>query len=618
MYHANIERNPACFLTARTDLAGGKFDHHWTKSRRLKIQGSVNKAPKIYKALAGISSAECITIDVDALDLLARPYLEAKRVPAGCGFKTYTSFYTWWSNLRSFFDVVSGRRASIAALMALQDDWADLIAQLTGQKGTPAAFNTQEMLPLLALARECRSREIALKDLSAGIVEEFGASLPSGTKTAVRRGYGTVLHLRGSNLVPTTLLPEGTLAPLRALTPPNVRQVPALHPEFEQLMADYIARKVKGEKIATFGNERRPIEGPGVSSDRAKNIRVAIRWYWHGLVALKLARADRPVDLAILTRPVVLYDVVRASATGGLGATCDGDTRRAWTRSVIAFLNTLSPGYSTEIDDVFFEDQALRKNREEKPNGRFKRETCLEFIKNRELQKRFFAMPRMFFDEAQPLIENFQNLGPADGGFITRDQHRALDLAIMAALSAINTRFPARLKTLGQVHAGGSEPHILFPEGGCHAKDVLLDIPGYIVKNGYYASGVPLIPSRRVDQRKILQWYIEKAQPLVLKYKPTKSNLRKPERLFCGLHVETLRRIWRRYTSEAGLAITPQMCRHMIASLLYSKGVPIELIAELLGDQIDTVANSYTFVDRAAQIQGVMDAQAQIYQEIGI
>lgn len=618
MFEANISQGSVCFPTAQTDLSGGKFDHHWTHSRRLKIQGSVNKAPRIYKALAGITSEECIDVDVDALDRLAGPYLKNKRVPPGCGFKTFTSFYTWWSNVRSFFDVASGRRAANAALMKLQDDWAELIAHLTGQTGNPAIFNTQEMLPLLALARECRRRRIAVKELTAVKVAEFAPSLHPTTKTTVRRGYDSVADLRGSNLVPQGLLPAETLLPLQALTAPSVRQVPTLNAGFNQLMEDYIARKVKGQKTAYFGSESRPIEGSGVGPDRAKNIRVAIRWYWHGLVALELVHPDRRIDLSVLTRPVVLHDVVRASETGRLGAICDGDTRRAWARSVIAFLNTVSPGYSENIDETFFEDRALRSGPEEKIDGKFKRETCLGFIKDHALQKRFFSLPRMFFDEAQPLIDNFKNLGPANEGYINKDQHRALDLAIMAALTAINTRFPARLKTLVRLHSGGARPHLLFPDGGCHSKDVLLDVPGYIVKNGHYASGVPLIPSRLVDQRRILLWYIEKAQPLVLKYKPTKSNLRKPEYLFSGLHVETLRRIWRRYASEAGLAITPHMCRHLIASLLYSKGVPIDLIAELLGNEIDTVAKAYTFVDRAAQIQGVMDAQAQIYREIGV
>jgi len=139
-----------------------------------------------------------------------------------------------------------------------------------------------------------------------------------------------------------------------------------------------------------------------------------------------------------------------------------------------------------------------------------------------------------------------------------------------------------------------------------------------MTKNGHCADGVPLIPSGSVSPRKILEWYIAEAHPLVLRYKSTKPELLRPEKLFCGLHLDTLRRIWRRHTSEAGLVVTPHMCRHLLASLLYSKGVPIGHIAELLGDTVDMTEKAYTFVDRAMQIQSVMDAQARTYRELGI
>ena len=129
---------------------------------------------------------------------------------------------------------------------------------------------------------------------------------------------------------------------------------------------------------------------------------------------------------------------------------------------------------------------------------------------------------------------------------------------------------------------------------------------------------MPLLKTQTIDPEEIIDWYLKKAHPLILKYKPTHAKYRQPNALFCGLHVETLRRIWRNYTSEVGLNVTPHMCRHIVASHLYANGVPVCQIAELLGDKEETVRKAYIFIDRARQIRDVMEAQALIYRRLGV
>ena len=605
--------------TALKNLADGRYDDVWAKNSRLKIRGSVRKAPKVFAAIVDFTSPDQILCDVVELDRIVAPFLKKRTFPSRCGFKSFQSFRTWHSNTRSFFDVVSGRRSSMTAIMAQEDEWTVLIAHLSGLRGSPRVLSEYEMLAIFSLVRECRIRGIGPADLRAETIEAFAPHLRPGTKNAIKRACERIDSLRADSRVPREFLPPAPIGKLLALSGPQIRTVPPLSDHFSALLDSHVEALVRGSKTAFFGTMERTVETKAIGEDREKNIRVAIRWYWHGLVALGLASPDTRVNLKVIAEPVVLHDVVRACAQGRLGAICDGETRRARVMMVISFLDRLAPGYGAKIGEAFFEDRSLgRDPTREKSDAAFKEETCLEFIHDRSFQHRFFSLPLKCVEEARPLIAKFGDLGPVDGRPLTGAQHRALDLALMAALTAITTRFPGRLKTLVRLDCGGPRPHILFPEKGFRSKDVVLDIPGYIVKNGHHASGIPLMPARTISPRRILQWYMAEARPLVLRHKSTMPSLMRPEKLFCGLHIETLRRIWRRHASEAGLVATPHMCRHLIASLLYARGVPIEHIAELLGDSVDMTAEAYTFVDRATQIQGVMDAQAKVFKELGL
>lgn len=608
------------FIDAKEKFDAGAYDDVWSETRRLKIRGSLNKALKVYRAVIGPSAAQFLTCDVAEHDRLFRPFIKSKRAPEGCGFRTFTAFKSWASNIRAFHDVASGRRAAIKAVTESTDDWSELLAHLSGRRGVPAQFNSYELIPLLTLARECRLRGIALADVSAERIAEFAQGLPGRTKASIRRGCVRLDSLQGGNQAYAPLLPRRRIGPLSQMAPPEVRRVPPLHPDFSSRLEKYIKDRLEGRSQVSFGTETRTLRLDGVSDDRAKNIRDAIRWYWHGLVVLGLADATGPLDHETLTHPAVLHDVVAACATGRLGPVCAPETRRARTQSVVAFLETLSARYRDTIPEEFYRDRALHPAKgSESPKRADMRRACLEFIHDRDAQHRFFTMPARFHPEATRLIDRFSNIDRVGGRYISKDHHVALDLAIMAALTAIITRFPARVKTLSKLEAGGPYPHLLFPETGSRRESAVLNIPGHIVKGGYFASGVPLLPSRSVNPRRILSWYLRKAHPLVLKYKLTHDRLRMPERLFCGLSTDTIRNIWRRYAPDAGVHVTAHMCRHLIASLMFSQGLSIDLIAELLGHRdVATTVKQYTFIDRTMQIQGAMDEMAQTFRELGI
>jgi hypothetical protein len=81
------------YHNARKNLLAGVYDDVWSDNRRLKIRGSVNKAPAAFEAIAGITFADPIPCTSQEVDYLIVPLLEAKTLPAGCGLKSWR-YYT--------------------------------------------------------------------------------------------------------------------------------------------------------------------------------------------------------------------------------------------------------------------------------------------------------------------------------------------------------------------------------------------------------------------------------------------------------------------------------------------------------------------------------------------
>jgi hypothetical protein len=258
--------------------------------------------------------------------------------------------------------------------------------------------------------------------------------------------------------------------------------------------------------------------------------------------------------------------------------------------------------------------KAVRRNdREDEQLDAFKRKFCLEMTRERERRAKFYGMPLFFYDQARPMIERFSQMAPDPGtGLASREQHLAIDYGIMAALTAIETRLPLRLKSSHGLIAFGDDRHIFLPPG---SRDVTLCVPGHLIKNGASFEGVPLIPSKRVNPREIIEWYLEAVHPLVIRHK-VKGGA-EPRLLFGGLSLDTLRKTWG-LTARAGCYMTPQMVRHVTASLLYADGVSLERIAELLGDSVATVEKRYAFIDRKRVIEEVMAKQAKNMRELGL
>lgn len=616
MLDNSFQPHQLSYTMERDRLKSGAFQKVWSRTRYLKVRGSVLKAPLVFKAMGRIIDPDQFPMTVHELDYLAARFLDTGQAPAGCKFPDFKSFYNWWSNYRSFLTRAHELRAEASAFTDRSDGGTELMAHLSGRRGAPETLNNYEMIPIANLVRECRIRGISIADLTADRMRDWVVVLSPAVVESIKKAVVILNGLIGTNHVPSELLPNRPIELIPEFDSQTCVVVPPLHHEYAALVELHIDERVSGHAIAMFGNNPGPITTHGIGLKQAKKIRNALRWFWHGTVDLGVASKD-VFDVTEIVEPALLHRIVTEWDENKAGRKIAPAHRRAMIHLVIDFLDGIAPGYRDQIDPEFFKDTRLRKSKRERtPNRAFKERTTLNFIADTATQQRFFRMPLYFHELAKPMIAKFDHLGPDEVSGVSRQQHHALDLAIMAAYSAIVTRYPLRLATMMQLASFGPEPHMFFPEEGKNCANVTLSIPGMIVKNGYYVDGVPLRPSQKVDPRAILQWYLDDVHPLVMKYKCRLDHLKRPDLLFGGLHEESMRRIWKRYIAEVNLDVTPHMCRHLGGSILYHHGVPIDEIAELLGDSETVVRNSYLIIDRATKIENAMDAQAKIFEEL--
>lgn len=604
--------------TVRSDLKAGVFNDDWPSEKtRERKRATLNKTADIFLAY-GLTSPEEMPSTRSDVAFFFDQHLKGGNFPRKSRLKTVQDAERWMKRYSVIVDVVNGSRAAKAAALQCDDDWALLLSYLAGQRELPQVFGSYEMIAIKSLVSQCRIRGISIADLTADKIRGFAPELSRKTIAALIKAIVRLNSLRDADAVPGHLLPDVSPEHLTGLAQPAKRVVPSLHVTFSSLMEAFVAEQESGRIVEMFGLEERTLETNELSESRIKNIRVALRWFWHGLVALDITSPNTPVDRSKLTRPALMFDLVGACASGLLGPICQSDTRRARINIVVSFLNWLEPGFAYKIPKRFFDLKTLNQAEKETADRIEKRRACVEFVENEEQQRQFFLMPRHFYNEARPLIENFDSLSRADGNGISMEQNRALELAMMAALTSINTVFPARLATLMKLEIYGSNQHIFFPEDEKRQETVVLEIPGNIVKNGRFASGITIAPSKMRNARKILKWYIDEVHPLILKYKHKRSDLRRPKQLFAGLNIDTVRRYWKCHIADIGLDLTPHRCRHFSASLLLASGVPLEDIAELLCDSVKVTERNYAFISRRMVIQNTMDAQAKIFRKLDI
>ncbi len=287
------------------ELKRGAFNDVWkSEGTKAHKRAALNKARKIFWAY-GITSPEDLPASRSDLEYFVDHSLEGGTLLVRSGLKNKKDARKWAKEYASILDVVTRAREAPAAFHMCDDDWADLLAYLSGQRDNPEIFGNFEIFSVISLANQCRRRGISIAALTAGKIRDFAPGLPDKTIAAVIKGVIKLNSLRGSNMVPMDLLPNVSPEELSGLVQPTMRVVPPLHPEFAELMETYIGQLSTGQSVAMFGTEAREVDKTPVGDARIKHIRTALRWLWHGLVAMEMASAKTGFDRTMLSRPVL-------------------------------------------------------------------------------------------------------------------------------------------------------------------------------------------------------------------------------------------------------------------------------------------------------------------------
>lgn len=604
----------------KENLVAGRYDFAWAETTRTRKLTAIRKAQKMFARSGLFVAEEDFPGTRDDLEFFAATRLGSVERTRGLGFKTVEAARTWVQEYSTILDVASAVHDAELATRVQDDDFAELLAHLTGKRGAPVILGNYPMNAVMSFVMRCRENGRPLRSLDLEAIGEISGSLPESRRKTFLRGLACLLELHGSNCVPAELLPKVDPVNLQRLAGPETRVVPPLNPAFLELMERFLLEASTGQVAARFGPKTIMIDTEEKSVARIKNLRDAVRWLWHGLVVLGIADHEKPFQGECLYEAELIMHVIRACASGRLGPISTTQTRRDRTMDAIAFLEWNCPGLRDRLPRSIFSAKEISRRFTRVTEDRQKKEAaCLTFVNSKEEQRIFFTMPQMFYDEARPIIESFSAHTRPDGNGMSKAQNRALEQGIMAALTAIRTVYPTRLATAAQFMIDGPHPNVIFPDEHDDRRDcVMVTIPGHMVKNRKSLTSLPLRATGKMSPRKILRWYIDEVHPLVLRYKHKHASLRRPELLFTGLHHDTIHRYWTSHTAEMGLALTPHMCRHFLASLLISNSVPIADVAQLLGISETVTARHYAFIAETQVVQNVISAQLKIYQELDL
>lgn len=600
----------------------GVLELPWTENSWKKFCGSLSKAESVFDALDTTHSTAQVVCDSKLLRTLVANYLDNETAPRNCGFKSYKAFYDWYSNTKRFFDLVSGARTRKTARRTRCDRSAKLLELVS--KGTQELppISVHEAIPLTVFIRCCHETGIDIHQASKKWLEETISAQPSGRSRTLKRAAKLFDQMRENPHFNRSLLPPEIFGDLSSINCAGSWAAPGIHPEFGRARDEYIQSRIDGARTARLGtHDFRVTTRGGISSNRAKALRQAINWFHHGTVVagiVDLSAPDVAFPLDRLSDPTLIAKIVELDASGALRRTTSSKTRGDRVRVVIKFLEFQFPGFESQVDPAFFEAAELNNSRHHKTTkAKWKEDTTLEFLQDRELQRRFFGMPKRFFDEARHLIERWEQIGPEPNtGRVSKLQNRALDLAIMSVYTTITTRFPLRRDSLMQLQVSGKNAHVILPERSQKACAKII-LTGDIVKNDVSLPPVELKPARTHDPLAVLRWYLDHAQQLVIKYK-VRNPARSEILLFGGMTGEPVAKKFKRYTAEAGLLLDPHMVRHLAGSILYARGVDISHIACLLGISEATVLKNYVFLNKANQMQTTTNEIAEIFRGLNL
>jgi len=563
-------------------LEAGEFPFSEANSK--KIRGSANRCVRIP---AYNCPLEMIPVDVDAFVRKWAKNVVNKDAPEG--FEKFEKFKTWHSNVKTLMNHASGRHAEAKLMRQQKDDWTRLHQSATALLDTHLRGNgiqAPDLISLTVVQSVARQHGIQPKQLTAEQFKLWMQDLQGdGRRTALRKGARLLdkLHQFSGEIDPT-LLPS-LIGALPRVS--RTRQTPLLPKNVTEAVDAYLDELKAGVKYKGLASNhrRKPLSARTVHSIRHE-------LSWHFTCLIELGRFD-PEGGADVSNLMSLDNILAAFDAETAGEfywkPLAPRTNRKNMGTVFRFARQFHPelkeaqteffkgSYFADWDTMTTENQAF----------------CRRLVRSPKRTHKFLNLPKHLFDQSIDLIERFDSLSEGQ-------KANALKLSTAAASAAVEMFLPLRADTLTNLSVTGEDANIFFP---ATSKEVHLCIPKSMMKN---KKALVASYGRRgkVDPRKILEWWMGKARPLVMKQIRTPD----PTKLFGGAKYHYLSAGWRYATADHDIYMTLHQARHAIASILINQpNADIDIIAAVLNNTPATVLQTYAFFDRAQGVQRGME-----------
>lgn len=219
---------------------------------------------------------------------------------------------------------------------------------------------------------------------------------------------------------------------------------------------------------------------------------------------------------------------------------------------------------------------------------------CLSILSNDEKMWIVLNMHTLLFQEAQDTWRDYPHQSPVR-------QAQTLNLAILAAIAAIETSFPFRSHTVLNLSLFGDDPDVKLPSE--QPNRVEFDVVRRIIKNRETFTG-DLEGSESSRPREILDWFVAGPREAILKnayFLPARS--RQPDLLFCGYNYKRYNDTLQFHSARLGLRMKTHQWRHAVASILINlEGANVEDIAAVMNISVAVLLKRYAFIRKSLRV----------------
>lgn len=374
------------------------------------------------------------------------------------------------------------------------------------------------------------------------------------------------------DLFPAELLYSGNRKPFprREKTVPRQPKIPPK-----------LAKSMAGFKNARSANQKKGFQqresGRTTSEAALAEDRRGAHWYICALRELDILLEDDDPTADDIACDEMIFAAVEAEINGEFSwKPLEASTLRNRIYAVLRWLRRYNPALKGLMEKIrqqndFFDGlEAMSEARQD---------WCSNFITNPTWQVEFFNMPVTFQRAAQEKLRRYETLN-------VNERAEAMDYAIAAVMAAILTSLPLRIGNLLHLRIDGCGPHVqVNQEGLLH-----IHLPEKWVKNRTPIDQA-ITTKPPIDPAEILRWWLDGPRKLLLARHIDNPD---PTALFCGLNYARLSRAWTRTSSQIGLAMTPHLVRHAIATFLVHRNPDkIRLVQALLRVSEQTMLRNY-------------------------